>query len=75
MFEEYNDIVTVPEMSQMLLIGINNTYKLLENGEVKGFRNGRNWRVSKRAIEEFIIRASGLKNELKNDKSPRQNIV
>lgn len=61
MFEEYNDIVTVPEMSQMLLIGINNSYKLLESGKVKGFRNGRNWLVPKVAIEEYILRITGLK--------------
>lgn len=61
MFEEYNDIVTVPEMSQMLMIGINNSYKLLESGEIKGFRNGRNWRVPKMAIEEYILRVSGFK--------------
>lgn len=61
MFEEYNDVVTVPEMCQMLIIGINNAYKLLENGDIKGFRNGKNWRIPKIAVEEYLYRVTGLK--------------
>ena len=61
MFDEYSDVVTVPEMSQMLLIGINNSYKLLESGEVKAFRNGKNWRIPKVAVEEYLYRVTGLK--------------
>lgn len=61
MYEEYNDVVTVSEMCQMLLIGINNGYKLLESGKIKGFRNGKNWRIPKLAVEEYIYQESGLK--------------
>lgn len=61
MYEEYNDVVTVPEMCQMLLIGINNAYKLLESGKIKGFRNGRTWRIPKIAVEEYLYQVTGLK--------------
>ncbi|XXM72147.1 helix-turn-helix domain-containing protein [Lysinibacillus sphaericus] len=30
-------------------------YKLLNSGEIKGFRVGRSWRIPRTSLEEFII--------------------
>ncbi|MCM1276951.1 MAG: helix-turn-helix domain-containing protein [Lachnospiraceae bacterium] len=54
MFNEYNDIVTVDELCEMLRIGRNKAYDLLRNGEVKAFRSGRLWIISKQAVEEYV---------------------
>lgn len=56
MFNYDNDILTVEEMMEALYIGRNFAYKLLNSGEIKGFRIGRSWRIPRSSIEEFIIK-------------------
>ena len=38
MFNNYNDLLTVAEVSVMLRICPSKTYKLLNSGEIKAFR-------------------------------------
>lgn len=55
MFEIHNDILTIEELMEALYIGRNYAYKLLNSGEIKGFRVGRSWRIPRTSLEEFII--------------------
>lgn len=55
MFNEYSDVVTIDELCEMLRIGRNKAYELLRNGDIKAFRCGRLWIISKAAVEEFVI--------------------
>ena len=52
MFEEYADVLTADEACEALRIGYNALYGLLKSGKLKGFRNGRVWRIPKQAIQE-----------------------
>ena len=61
MFDEYVDVLTADEAREALRIGNNALYALLESGKLKGFKNGRVWRVPKAALEEYIRDTSGLK--------------
>ena len=69
MFENYDDILTVEEACEALKIGYNaiNTvgynamYALLNTGELRGYRNGRVWRIPKKALVEYIQNSSKLK--------------
>lgn len=54
MLNQYYDILTAEDVSEILLIGMNRTYELLNSGAIKGFRIGRKWRIPKDAIEEYI---------------------
>ncbi len=54
MFNEYSDIITIDELCEMLRIGRNKAYELLRNGEIKAFRSGRLWIISKQAVEEYV---------------------
>lgn len=60
MFEQYNDIVTIDEMAEMLCIGKNHAYALLQSKKVKAFRKGRIWRIPRQAIIEYIIQSTGI---------------
>lgn len=60
MFEEYESVVTPEELSEMLRIGMNQVYKILATGEIKAYREGRVWRISKQAVIEYIVRKSKL---------------
>lgn len=60
MLEQYDDLLTTDEACEALKIGKNALYELLASGSLKAFRNGRVWRIPRRAVEEFICRQSNL---------------
>lgn len=64
MLNVYGDILNIDELCEVLLIGKNTAYKLLESGELKGFRFGRTWKISKVAVEDFILKRSGFRGRL-----------
>ena len=48
MLDDYQDIMTGPEIAEILYIGKNRVYELLESGTIKGFRIGRVWKIPKK---------------------------
>lgn len=59
--DENNSILfTVPELADYLGIGRNRAYDLLRNNTIKGFRIGNTWKVSKIAVDQYILQNSGL---------------
>ena len=61
MLEEYADILTAEEACEALRIGYNAMYDLLNSGKLKGYRNGRVWRIPKVAVQEYILTQANLK--------------
>lgn len=61
MLNDYEDIMTVSDISKILYIGKNRVYELLETGKLKGFRIGRVWKIPKEALREYILTQSNLK--------------
>jgi len=59
MYENISEILTVEEVAEMLYIGKNTVYKLLDSGELSAFRIGRVWKIPRDSIEEFILKACG----------------
>ena len=55
MFKDYDDIITVEELCEMLMIGKNAAYELLGSGRIKAIRIGRIWKIPKKAVEEFVM--------------------
>ena len=60
MLEEYTDILTVEEACEALRMGYNAMYDLLNSGKLKGYRNGRVWRIPKLAIKEYILESARI---------------
>ena len=60
MLEEYADILTAEEACEALRIGYNAMYELLNSGKLKGYRNGRVWRIPKAAVKEYIWESAKL---------------
>lgn len=51
-----NEVLTVTDVSDALVIGRNRVYELLRSGELKGFRVGKSsWRIPRECLEEYII--------------------
>ena len=55
------EILTVEEACEALKIGRNAIYRLLNSGKLKGYRNGRVWRIPKVAVREYILTSIGTK--------------
>lgn len=60
MFEQYNDLVSVEDLCEMLSMGKNSAYKLLSSGEIKCFRHNRVWKIPRIAVTEYIMNKSSL---------------
>lgn len=54
MFSRYDDIVSVDELMEMLNIGINKAYELLNSGEIKAIKM-KGYRIPKIAVTEYVL--------------------
>ena len=57
---DLSDLITVEELCELLFIGKNAAYRLLNTGEVKAFRIGRVWKIPREAVCEYVRRKSRL---------------
>ena len=60
MLNQYGYIITVEELCGILMIGRNRAYELLKTGQISGFRLGRNWKIPKIALEEYLKKQARL---------------
>ena len=56
-FDEYPDLLNVTEMSLMLKISVKTTYKLLKNHSVKHLKIGREYRIPKIHVIDYLFKA------------------
>lgn len=54
--EQYSDILTVEELCDVLNIGANAAYKLLNGNEVAAFKIGNRWKIQKDSVIFYISR-------------------
>ncbi len=54
------DLITIDELCECLVISRNTAYTLLNSGEIKAFKIGRIWKISREAVNEYIKRKSNL---------------
>lgn len=52
--EQVPVVLTAAEVMDILEVGKNTVYRLLNTGAIKGFRMGRSWRISLSALQNFI---------------------
>ena len=57
---ESNDLITIEDLCEMLFIGKNAAYHLLNTGEIKAFRIGRNWKIPRLSVINYIRSKSNL---------------
>lgn len=58
MLNQYNDVLTITDLCEILMIGRNRAYELLKTGELRGFQLGRTWKIPKIAVEEYLRKRS-----------------
>lgn len=57
---EYIDLITIEELCELLLIGRTTAYHLLRSGELKAFKIGKVWKISRASVEAYIKQRSNL---------------
>ena len=55
MFENSDDILTPIQLVDLLYVNKNTIYKLLNSGEIKCFKIGKQFRVTRQSLEEYIM--------------------
>ncbi|MEK4713567.1 helix-turn-helix domain-containing protein [Sporosarcina sp. FSL K6-5500] len=55
MFHDFDDILTIDELAELLKIGKNTAYRLINTGQIKSIRIGRTHRIPKKSVIEYII--------------------
>lgn len=58
--EDSSVLMTPPELAAYLGIGRNLAYQLLNDGTIKGFKIGNQWKVSRQAVDLYIAKKSEL---------------
>ena len=53
-FANYPDVVSINELMKMLNIGRNTAYSLLQNGEVKSIKIGKQYIIPKKFVIEYL---------------------
>ena len=62
--EPISEYLTPKEVMDLLYIGKNTLYGLLNSGELKGFRVGRQWRITKGALQGYADRRAVFLNSI-----------
>ena len=60
MFESYDDILTAAEIAEILKIGTTQVYRIVRSGDLKAFKEGKDWKIAKPALIEYVSRKSHL---------------
>ena len=54
MFEALDDILTVEELAEVLKIGTSQAYKIVRTGKLKAYKEGKDWKIPKKSLEDYI---------------------
>jgi len=54
MLEQYDALLSVQELRDILNVGRNSAYELLKQGKIPAFRIGKNWKIPKDAVIHYI---------------------
>ena len=60
MFADYDDILKIEDVAEILRIGMSQAYKIVRTGKLKGYKEGRDWRILKQSLVKYVVEQSGL---------------
>ena len=59
MLDEYRDIISIQELCEILIIGKNSAYKLLNEKKISAFRIGNRWKIPKASVISYLSSEKG----------------
>ena len=54
MLNNTKDVLTLKELQELLNIGKNTALRLVQSGDIEGFRVGKQWRVVRESVIRYI---------------------
>ena len=60
MFEHYDDILTIEEVAELLRIGMTQAYRIVRSGNLKGYKEGKDWKIPKQALINYVVSQNHL---------------
>lgn len=54
------EILTVADVAEELGIGKSRAYELVSTGQIKAFRIGKIWKISRESLVQYIRESSGM---------------
>lgn len=60
MFETYDDILTITDVAEILKTGTTQVYKIVRSGQLKGNKEGKDWKITKQALIRYVTERSHL---------------
>ena len=60
MFEQYDDILTIEEVAELLRIGMTQAYRIVRSGNLKGYKEGKDWKIPKQALINYVVSQNHL---------------
>lgn len=64
MLEQYDPLLTISDLREILSIGRNAAYDLLNQGAIPAFRIGRNWKIPKDAVIFYLDQWRGAQKSV-----------
>lgn len=61
MLDRCEEILEIEDVCQILKMSRNCVYAILKTRELKGYQQGRVWKIPKQAVIEFVKAKAGLK--------------
>jgi len=61
MLEQYQEVLDVEDVCRIFRVGRNRIYKLLQTGQLGGFRLGRTWKIPRIALEAYLLQQANLR--------------
>lgn len=58
MFNSYPDVLSAKQLCEILDIGKNTAYRLLQSGEIKSIKIGKVYKIPKKSLKDYIIKNS-----------------
>lgn len=59
--DDPDDLINIEELCNILSIGPNTAYRLLNEKKIKAFRIGKIWKIPRIAVQEYIFTQAGLR--------------
>jgi excisionase family DNA binding protein len=59
MFAEYDDLIDIETLMDMLCIGRNKAYELVNSKEIAACKVGKSWKIPKKNVIDFLEKECG----------------
>ena len=64
MLEQYDDILTIHDLSELLKVGSTQAYRIVGSGKIKAYKEGKDWKIPKQSVIQYIYAQSHLSDFL-----------